>query len=116
MALLDENGVLVLWEEIKALIATKTVTTLPDDNIVEVDMMYFLGEVKEVTVGFPEKANMGDMVFVSFKTGATIPEISITTENHAGLDDINLKANYYYELIGLWNGSAWAFVKYEVSL
>lgn len=116
MAFLDEKGVLTLWDEIKALMATKAVTELPDNNIVEVDKMYFLGEVKEVTVGFPEKANMGDMVFVSFKTGETIPEMSITTANHVGLDDINLKANCYYELIGLWNGSAWAFVKYEVSL
>lgn len=90
--------------------------TLPEDNVALPNKMYILGEVAELSVGFSDGNNIGDMVLVSFSAGDTKPTLTFTTDNYIGLDNISGLSNRYYELIGLWNGSVWVFVKYEVAL
>ncbi|MBQ8497557.1 MAG: hypothetical protein IJ489_08905 [Clostridia bacterium] len=89
---------------------------LPDDCILKVGKMYFLGEITELTVGLPESAAIGDMVYLSFSTGAITPAVVLTTGNFIGLDGLIFLANRYYEFIGMWNGSVWVFAKNEVTL
>ena len=89
---------------------------LPDDHIVKVGVMYFLGEIAEFSVGFPESAGIGDMVYFSFSTGAKSPTIEFTTDNYIGLDGLMFFSDRYYEFIGMWNGSVWVFAKNEVAL
>lgn len=89
---------------------------LPSDNIALANKMYFLGEITELTVGFKDGSNIGDMVLISFSSGSTAPSVEISTDNYAGIDNLTLRANCYYELIGLWNGTIWMFVKHEVDL
>lgn len=91
-------------------------TKLPSDKIALANRMYFLGELTELSVGFKDGSNIGDMVLVSFSSGSIAPTVNITTENHIGLSNLSTRVNCYYELIGLWKGSNWAFVKNEVDL
>lgn len=96
------------------LAGTTTETALPADGIMLPNVMYFIGEVSRLSVGFPATASMGDMVYVSFTTGDTIPTFTFTTNNHIGLNTINKLKNYRYELIGMWNGQEWMFAIHEV--
>lgn len=96
------------------LTGTKTATELPSDNILQANTMYFIGEATALSIGFPTTATIGDMVYISFFTGETIPTFTFTTNNHAGLDTINKLKNYKYELIGMWNGQEWMFAIHEV--
>ena len=91
-------------------------TELPSDNILQVNTMYFIGEVTTLSVGFPTAAAVGDMVYISFSTGGTTPTFTFTTNNHIGLDTINKLQNYNYELIGMWNGQEWVFAIHEVEI
>lgn len=95
-------------------IDTVSKTTLPEDGIAETGTMYFLGELTELSVGFPVDAKAGDMIFICFASGDTATTLNLATENHIGLSDIIIRANSHYELIGLWDGSTWIFVKNEV--
>ena len=92
----------------------KVWTTLPEDNIARVNVMYFMGELSELNVGFPESAEIGDMLFVSFSSSETPTIVRFTTSNHKGLDKFAVKTNYFYELMGLWNGNEWVMVVHEV--
>lgn len=96
------------------LAGTTTETALPADGIMRPNVMYFIGEVSRLSVGFPATSSMGDMVYVSFTTGDTIPTFTFTTNNHIGLNTINRLKNYRYELIGMWNGQEWMFAIHEV--
>ena len=96
------------------LTGTSSATELPSNNILQANVMYFIGEVTNLSIGFPAAATMGDMVYISFSTGETIPTFTFTTNNHKGLNNINKLRNYNYELIGLWNGQEWMFAIHEV--
>ncbi len=89
---------------------------LPDDRVLKVGKMYFLGEITALSVGLPESAAIGDMVYLSFSTGEEIPSVVLTTGNFIGLDALMFLSNRYYEFIGMWNGSVWVFAKNEVTL
>lgn len=107
----------VITKEINSLaeeLKQKNSNSLSANGIAEANIMYFLGELERLTVGFPGTANIGDMIFISFTTGSTSSELSITTDNFIGLHNLLLKVNCYYELIGLWNGEKWIFVQHEV--
>lgn len=93
---------------------TKTATVLPDNGILQISTMYFIGEITSLSIGFPATATIGDMVYISFSTGDTIPTFFFANNNHIGLDTINKLKNYNYELIGMWNGSKWVFAIHEV--
>lgn len=89
-------------------------TTLPSSGIVEPNVMYFLGQLSKLSVGFPSVGKLGDMIYISFSSGSTSPTLTITTNNHIGLSQLLVNANQYYELIGVWNGTSWVFTKNEV--
>lgn len=92
-----------------------TAEALPADGIVEVGVMYFLGEITTLSVGFPENADRGDMVYLSFSTGTTTPTVTITTSNHIGIDT-DFTTGCCYEVMGVWDGARWVFVVHEVTL
>lgn len=93
-----------------------TATQIPESGVVDADVMYFLGEVMSITVGFPDTAPLGSMAYVSFLTGAIAPTLEVTTSNTVGLSSFKPTANKFVELIGLWNGNVWVFVTNEVTL
>ena len=95
-------------------IKKKVERSLPEDGIAKQNIMYFLGAMTELNVGFPESAEIGDMLFVSFSSSETPTIVRFTTSNHKGLDKFAVKTNYFYELMGLWNGNEWVMVVHEV--
>lgn len=92
-----------------------TATAIPDDGIAQAGVMYFLGEITSLSVGFPETAKLGQMVYISFSSGMTLPTVSFTTANHVGLGDVIMLENRHYELIGMYNGTTWVFATREVA-
>lgn len=92
-----------------------TATALPSDGIAQAGVMYFLGEITSLSVGFPETAEMGQMVYIAFSSGVTLPTVSFTTDNHVGIGDIIMLENRHYELIGMYNGTLWVFATREVA-
>ena len=92
-----------------------TADTLPDGGIAEAGVMYFLGEVGSLSVGFPDTASAGDIVYISFFTGEIAQTVTFTTPNHAGLGDgVSPQPNHFCEIIGVWNGEKWMCVTNEV--
>lgn len=88
-------------------------TKLPDDGVLVVDGMYFLGELTSLTFGLPDAKN-GDMIYITFSSGSRATALSISTTNHTGLEHLSIKDNASYELIGLYNTDKWVFVTNEV--
>lgn len=93
----------------------KVESALPSNNVALSNVMYFLGELSSLTVGFPEDAKNGDMIYIAFNSGEIPTTLVTTTKNHVGLNDIIIKSNCYYEIIGMRNGSKWIFAKNEVA-
>ena len=87
---------------------------LPDNGVLSAGVLYFLGDEEEITVGFPETANPGDMIYLSFTSGITPTVLNITTDNHIGLDELIIQPESTYEIMGMWNGDTWMMVKHEV--
>ncbi len=114
--LIGETWKVVITEDIlnQHIQATTTSTVLPEDGILQLNTMYFIGEIDSLTVGFPNTANLCDMIYLSFTTGDETPQFSFTTDNHIGLDNIHKLKNYNYELIGMWQGAKWMFAIHEV--
>ena len=91
-------------------------TAIPEDGVLQPGVMYFLTNSSAITVGLPEKAEVGEMVYVSFQTGAdVIPTFLINTDNHTEVD-ITLEANRVYEIMGIYNGVLWVMVTHEVEI
>lgn len=88
-------------------------TKLPDDGVLAVDGMYFLGELTSLTFGLPDAKN-GDMIYVTFSSGSRPTALQISTANHTGLEHLSIKDNASYELIGLYSTGKWVFVTNEV--
>lgn len=110
-----EADIETMQDQIVDLKEQDTATTLPSDGIAKVGVMYFLGEITSLSAGFPATAERGDMVYLSFSTGATAPTVNVTTTNFIGIDT-QIQANCYYEIMGVWDGSRWVCVVHEVSL
>lgn len=99
------------------LLGIETALVLPEDNILQKNIMYFINEpVENLSIGFPSEAAMGDLVYISFATGENTPIFTFITDNHIGLNTIHRLQNYQYELIGMWNGQKWIFAIHEVEL
>ena len=107
-----KNGMRV--EDAITRLTNPTENELPADNICKANIMYFLGEIAELAVGFPNNAQPGDMIYLCFKSGDSATRVTLTTENHVGLNSFSAKTDCYCELIGLWNGAVWSFVINEV--
>ena len=92
-----------------------TAEALPANGRAEVGIMYFLGEITTLSVGFPSTAHRGEMVYLSFSTGATAPKVTFRTSNHIGFDT-DFTTGRCYEVMGVWDGARWVFVVHEVTL
>lgn len=95
-------------------VKTHTASEIPDDGVLAVGVLYFLGEAESITVAFPETANCGDIIYLSFESGIIPTVLTITTDNYAGLDNFIIQPEFTYEIMGVWNGSKWVMVKHEV--
>lgn len=77
---------------------------------------YILGEVDELNLAFPTIANDGDVVYLTFKSGATPTALTIDTTNTCDIECIP-EANTGYEIFGKFNGDIWIvnYSEYTVS-
>lgn len=90
---------------------------LPQDGVPLVNIFYFLGELsgEELTVTLPSDAVPGDMIYLSYSTGATQPNVTVVGDA-IGLSNLTNLTYRSYELMGLWSGDVWLFVVREVGL
>ena len=75
-----------------------------------------LNEVEELALVFPTNANMGDVIYLTFKSGATATNLTIDTTNTCDIEVIP-ETNTGYEIFGMFNGSIWIinYSEYTVS-
>lgn len=94
---------------------TRTSTTIPNDGVLKVGILYFFGEVETLSFGIPDTARPGDMFYFSFSSGTVPTELDIRGDNIKGLDGFETDANSTYEIMGMWNGIEWLIVSHEVA-
>ena len=77
---------------------------------------YNFGEVTELNLAFPTDANDGDVIYLTFKSGATATNLTIDTTNTCDIEVIP-ETNTGYEIFGMFNGSIWIinYSEYTVS-
>lgn len=108
------------WEEIPNIQLTKelinpTPITEPPTTL-ETNKQYNFGERKSLSLAFPTQANDGDVIYLTFKSGATPTALTIDTTNTCDIECIP-EANTGYEIFGKYNGSIWIinYSEYTVS-
>ena len=86
------------------------------DAVLTVNKKYMLNEVEELALVFPTNANMGDVIYLTFKSGATATNLTIDTTNTCDIEVIP-ETNTGYEIFGMFNGSIWIinYSEYTVS-
>ena len=80
------------------------IKTIPDT--LELNKEYNFGEVTELALAFPTVANDGDVIYLTFKSGATPTTLSIDTTNTVDIEIIP-EANCYYDIFAKYNGTVW---------
>lgn len=77
---------------------------------------YNFGEVTELVLAFPTEAEDGDVIYLTFKSGATATALTIDTTNTCDIEVIP-EVNTGYEIFGKYNGSIWIvnYSEYTVS-
>lgn len=80
------------------------------------DIVYTLGEQTALSIALPADAVNGDLIYISFSSGETATTFSVIGTNVIGLNSFKPAPNYFYELIGMYNGTLWVFVTNEVAL
>lgn len=90
------------------------ITTIP--ATLEPNRQYNFGEVTELALSFPSIAEDGDVVYITFSSGATATTLTIDTTNTCDIEIIPEK-NTGYEVFGKFNGSIWIvnYSEYTVS-
>lgn len=80
------------------------------------NQQYNFGEVEELALTFPTVANDGDVIYLTFTSGATPTALAIDTTNTCDIEVIP-EANTGYEIFGKYNGSIWIvnYSEYTVS-
>jgi hypothetical protein len=80
------------------------------------DYEYILGEVESLSLTFPTVANDGDVIYLTFYSGATPTTLAIDTTNTSDIEVVP-EANTGYEIFGKFNGSIWIvnYSEYTVS-
>ena len=98
---------------IKALNPTP-ITTIP--TTLKANQKYNFGEVAELSLAFPTTANDGDVIYLTFKSGAVATTLTIDTTNTCDIEVIP-EVNTGYEIFGMYNGSIWIinYSEYTVS-
>jgi hypothetical protein len=77
---------------------------------------YNFGEVAELSLAFPTTANDGDVIYLTFTSGAAATTLTIDTTNTCDIEVIP-EVNTGYEIFGMYNGSIWIinYSEYTVS-
>lgn len=90
------------------------ITTPP--TTLEANKKYNFGEKPELSLVFPTKASDGDVIYLTFKSGATATTLTIDTTNTCDIECVP-EANTGYEIFGMYNGSIWIinYSEYTVS-
>ena len=84
------------------------------DDIAVAGAQYYLGEQTAVSIVFPDDAEVGQMVTVSWYNGATAATLSITGTMLAF--DYAPSANTRSEINALWDGTYWAVLGNEMAV
>ena len=79
---------------------TSTVTAISANN------SYNYGEQTELSITFPTTANDGDVVYITFTSGATATVITLDKTNTSDIELIP-EANTGYEVYAKYNGTIW---------
>ena len=82
----------------------------------EANKEYSLGELEELSIVFPSVANDGDVIYLTFYSGATPTTLTIDTTNTSDIEVIP-EPHTGYEVFGKYNGSIWIvnYSEYTVS-
>ena len=77
---------------------------------------YNFGEVATLNLAFPTWANDGDVIYLTFKSGATPTALTIDTTNTCDIEVIPEESTGY-EIFGKYNGEIWIvnYSEYTVS-
>jgi len=67
---------------------------------------YNYGEQTELSITFPTTANDGDVVYITFTSGATATVLTLDTTNTSDIELIP-EANTGYEVYAKYNGTIW---------
>lgn len=84
----------------------KTATTLSTGSVAKIKTLYYLGEQTLVLFGLPSNANVGDYIFINFRSGENKTTFTMTTNNYVG-DVPTPIANKTYEFLTTYNGETW---------
>ena len=79
---------------------TSTTTAISANN------SYNYGEQTELSITFPTTANDGDVVYITFTSGATATVLTLDTTNTSDIELIP-EANTGYEVYAKYNGTIW---------
>lgn len=79
---------------------TSTATAITANN------SYNYGEQTELSIAFPTTANDGDVVYITFTSGATATVLTLDTTNTSDIELIP-EANIGYEVYAKYNGTIW---------
>ena len=85
------------------------ITTIP--STLDANMPYNFGEQTERALIFPTIATDGDVIYITFTSGATATNLTVDTTNTSDFDLIP-EANTGYEIYAKYNGTIW-IVKYS---
>ena len=80
------------------------ITVIP--TTLEANKEYSFGEVSTLSLAFPTIAENGDVIYLTFKSGATATTLAIDTTNTTDIEVIP-EANCYYDIFAKFNGSVW---------
>lgn len=99
-----------IYMDVHPPIITNVPTTL------DANTQYNFGEVATLNLVFPTVANDGDVIYLTFKSGATPTVLTIDTTNTCDIDVIP-ESNTGYEIFGKFNGDIWIvnYSEYTVS-
>lgn len=93
----------------KAELRPTPITTIP--STLNANTPYNLGELTELLLLFPTTATDGDVIYITFESGATATNLTVDTSNTSDIDLIP-EVNTGYEVYAKYNGSIW-IVKYS---
>lgn len=107
----DMNAMLIEAEE---LIHPELITVAPE--ILESNKEYNFGEVAELNLVFPSTAESGDIIYLTFMSGATPTTLTIDITNTCDIEVVP-EVNTGYEIFGKFNGDIWVvnYDEYTVS-
>ena len=104
-AIADTNGNNIVTTyatktELRPTPITSTTTAITANN------SYNYGEQTELSITFPTTANDGDVVYITFTSGATATVLTLDTTNTSDIELIP-EANAGYEVYAKYNGTIW---------